>query len=205
MNDQYLTTRVVAPTVQHIAARDDEFASRTGTGSPFSLADLHSTHSRRLYRTILAITKNLDDAEDALQETFLRAWRAMHTFEGRSTVYSWLTRIAINTALEMLRTRRARGEQSIDSQLDNDGNLVCLEVRDPNPDPEQLYHLRQRRMGLQKAIKKLDRSLREPIQLRLMNESSLKEIGRTLNISEGAVKVRLHRARLRLSSAWENA
>jgi len=205
MNGQNLATLATVDTAEHTITRDNEFASRAGTGSPCSIADLHSTYSRRLYKTILAITKNPDDAEDALQETFLRAWQAMHTFEGRSTVYSWLTRIAINTALGMLRKRRVRGEQSINSQLDNDGDVVYLEVRDPNPDPEQLYHLRQRRMTLRKAIKKLDRSLREPIQLRIVNESSLKEIGRTLNISEGAVKVRLHRARLRLSSAWENA
>lgn len=187
------------------SARSPEMTNLHRKQEHCTIADLHSTYSRRLYSTILAITKNPDDAEDALQETFLRAWQAMHTFEGRSTVYSWLTRIAINTALETLRKRRVRGEQSINSKLDNDGEAVLLEVRDPNPDPEQLYDLRQRRRTLQKAIQKLDRRLREAIQLRVVNESSLKEISRTLNISEGAVKVRLHRARLRLSSAWESA
>jgi RNA polymerase sigma-70 factor, ECF subfamily len=170
-----------------------------------AFAELHAIYSRRLYSTILAITKHPEDAEDALQDTFLRACMAMHTFEGRSTVYSWLTRIAINSALTILCQRRVRGEIKFASQSDNHADAVSLEIKDPTPNPEQLCDLRQRRVTLLRAIRKLDSRLRKPVQMRMMNESSLKEISRTLNISEGAVKVRLYRARLRLSAVCGRA
>src|ERR1700733_5819150 len=72
--------------------------------------ELHAIYSKRLYRTIVAITKNSDDAEDVLQDTFLRPYSAYATSEGRSSIYSWLTRIAINSALMVLRKRRVRCE-----------------------------------------------------------------------------------------------
>jgi RNA polymerase sigma-70 factor (ECF subfamily) len=200
MNCPNRATLMNIDTVEHTVARDNEFAFAARAESPCAFAELHAIYSRRLYRTILQITKNPEDAEDALQETFLRACLAMHAFEGRSTVYTWLTRIAINSALRLLQKRRDRGEMQFDSQPENHIHAVCIEIKDPNPNPEQLYDLRQRRVTLLKAIHKLDSRLREPIQMRMANESSLKEISRRLNISEGAVKVRLYRARLRLSA-----
>jgi RNA polymerase sigma-70 factor, ECF subfamily len=189
----------------HSLARDNDFESQARVGSPCAFAELHAVYSQRLYRTALAITKNPEDAEDALQETFLRACLAMHTFEGRSTFYTWLTRIAINSALAILHKRRVRGEIHIDSHSDKHADAVRLEIKDPTPNPEQLYDLRQRYATLLKAIRQLNTRLREPIQMRMANESSLKEISRKLNISEGAVKVRLHRARLLLSAVCERA
>ena len=186
-------------------ARDNEVESPARVASPCAFAELHAVYSQRLYRTALAITKNPEDAEDALQETFMRACLAMHTFEGRSAVYTWLTRIAINSALAILHKRRVRDEIHIDSDSDKHADAIRLEINDPNPNPEQLYVLRQRYATLLKAIHELNTRLREPIQMRMANESSLKEISRALNISEGTVKVRLHRARLRLSAVCGRA
>ncbi len=205
MKEQNRATLEINDTIEHATLREDACTLEIRRESPHTIADLHLTYSHRLYKTILAITKNPEDAEDVLQETFLRAWLALHSFEGRSSVYSWLTRIAMNTAFEILRKRHVRGEISMDSQLGNDGEVRSYEIRDPNPNPEQIHDLRQRRMTLHKAIQKLDHRLRRPVQMRIRNESSLKEIGRTLNISEGAVKVRLHRARVRLSAVQESA
>lgn len=205
MNGQNRAALETIDTIEHASLQDHACTSETRTESPRTIADLHLIYSHRLYKTILAITKNPEDAEDVLQETFLRAWLALHAFEGRSTVYSWLTRIAINTAFEVLRKRRVRGEISMDSQLDNDGEVRSYQIRDPNPNPEQLHDLHQRRATLHRAIQKLDHRLKQPIQMRIKNESSVKEIGRTLNISESTVKVRLHRARLRLSAVRESA
>lgn len=185
---------------QRELAQDKELVSAAQAGSPGDFAELYSLYSRRLYKSIIAITKNAEDAEDVLQETFLRAYLAIHTFEGRSTIYSWLTRIAINSSLMLLRKRRARAEVLFDPQPDALSETLCFEIPDQAPTPERVYELRHRRVALVRAIRNLDTRLRRPIQMRITTESSIKEIGRALNISEAAVKTRLHRARLRLST-----
>jgi RNA polymerase sigma-70 factor (ECF subfamily) len=194
-----------ACSVERSITHDDEIVSAAQAGCPKAFAALHAIYSRRLYSTILAITRSPEDAEDALQETFMRVHLAIHTFEGRSTVYSWLTRIAINSALMVLRKRRARTEILFDPQPDAQADAACFDIKDSAPNPEQIYDLRQRFVRLLRAIRKLSPSLREPIQMRMTNESSLKEIGRSLNITEAAVKARLYRARLRLSATYQRS
>src|ERR1700678_882378 len=98
----------------HCAPRLDQrlvYAAQSGCRAAFD--ELVSLYSRRVRRTVLAITKNSEDAEDAMQESFLRAFLAISRFEGRSSFYTWLTRIAINSALMILRRRRARPEFSL--------------------------------------------------------------------------------------------
>jgi DNA-directed RNA polymerase specialized sigma24 family protein len=88
----------------------DDVVSAAQAGSAEAFRKLHVLYSRRLYKTIVAIMKNPQGAEDALQDTFLRAYLAIDRFEGRSNIYSWLTRIAINSAIMILRKRSARAE-----------------------------------------------------------------------------------------------
>ena len=200
MNGLNRATLLNVHTADPVIALDDEIVSGLQAGSPRAFAELHAIYSRRLYNTIIAITKSPEDAEDALQETFLRVHLAIHTFEGRSTIYSWLTRIAINSALMILRKRRARPEILFDPQPDAQAEAFCGEIKDSAPNPEQIYALRQRGARLLRAIQNLGPRLREPLHMLMAKDSSLKEIGRTLNISEAAVKSRLHRARQRLSA-----
>ena len=202
MNAPNHVTSLNVRSMERAIAQDNEIVSVVQAGSARPFAELHSIYSRRLYNTILAITKSPEDAEDALQETFLRAYLAIHTFEGRSTVYSWLTRIAINSALMILRKRRTRAEISLDPQPDAPAERFCIEIKDSAPNPEQICDEHQRRAGLLKAFQKLSPHLQEPMRMRMMADSSLKEISRALNISEGAVKARLHRARRRLSAVY---
>jgi RNA polymerase sigma-70 factor, ECF subfamily len=196
MNDQAATP---------VLAGAGDFEAKVRAGVPDTFADLYALYSRRLYKTIFAITKHPEDTEDALQDTFMRACLAMHTFEGRSTIYSWLTRIAINSALLVLRKRRIRSEICLDPHSGSFADTAPLDIRDSAPNPEQLCDLNQRYTILIRAVGNLRASLRTPIQMRMETESSLKEISQRLRISEGAVKARLHRARARLSSAFENA
>jgi RNA polymerase sigma-70 factor, ECF subfamily len=185
--------------------QDSEIVAAARAGSPEAFAELYLIYSTRLYRTIFGITKSPEDAEDALQDTFLSASLAIRAFEGRGSVYSWLTRIAINSALLILRRRRARAELLFDPQPDICAETPRIEIRDPAPDPEQICDLRQRRMRLKRAIRNLNAPLREPIRMWVANESSMKEISRSLNISEAAVKTRLHRARVQLSATSMNS
>src|SRR5580692_3118808 len=128
-----------------LAARpDDPLVTAIKAGVPGAFAQLHAIYSPRLYRTIIAITKNPEDAEDALQETFLRAHLSVHAFEGRSNIYTWLSRIAINSALMILRKRRTRPVELFDPQPDDRGETMSCEPRGPGPNPEEVYDLRQR-------------------------------------------------------------
>ena len=199
MNETNHAPLVNIPSMGCTITRHDEIVSAAQAGSPRALAELHAIYSRRLYKRVLAITRSREDAEDALQETFLRVHLAIHAFEGRSNIYSWLTRIAINTALMILRRRRARHEILFDPQPDDGSEAHSFEVKDSGPNPEQVYDLHQRRVMLRRAIHKLNAQLRTPLEMQMTGGSQIKEICQALNISEAAVKTRLHRARRQVS------
>jgi RNA polymerase sigma-70 factor (ECF subfamily) len=103
-----------------------------------------SSRNNQFFKTILRITKNWEDAEDALQDTFLRAYLALHRFEGGSSAYRWLTRIAINSALMILRRRRSRPEALLISSFQEGDRDFPLEFEDTSSNPEELCDLRLR-------------------------------------------------------------
>jgi RNA polymerase sigma-70 factor (ECF subfamily) len=179
------------------ARRSGQPANSAHSEFPGAFADLYTAYSQRLYKTILTITKNHEDAEDALQEAFLRVHLRLQTFEGRSSIYSWLTRIAINSALMVLRRRRSRPETLFDPQQDTQEGTPRIEIAESSPNPEQICDWRQRSVRVLDAIHSLDPHLQAPIRMRMM-DSSMKEICCALNLSQAAVKARLHRARRRL-------
>src|ERR1700739_1225049 len=126
------------------ARREDPLVRAVQAEVPEAFAQLYAIYSPRLYRTITAITKNPEDAQDALQETFLRAHLRVHAFEGRSSIYSWLSRIAINCALMILRKRRTRPEVLFDPQPNHRGcETTFFEVKAADANPEEAYYLRQ--------------------------------------------------------------
>jgi RNA polymerase sigma-70 factor, ECF subfamily len=193
-------TRPLDLTVEQVVTPVDEIVVAAQSGSSAAFEELHSIYSRRLYKTIISITRNPHDAEEALQETFLRAYLAIKTFEGKSKVYSWLTRIAINCALMILRKRRVHTEVLFDSQSDERGEAIAFEVRDSALNPEEVCVLHQRHHRTLRAIRSLSPRLRTPIRMQAMRGWSIKEISRALNISEAAVKSRLTRARKQISA-----
>jgi RNA polymerase sigma-70 factor, ECF subfamily len=194
-------TSLLDLTVEHVIAPADEIVAAAKAGSSAAFEELHSIYSRRLYQTIFSITNNPYDAEEALQETFFKAYRAIKTFEGKSKIYSWLTRIAINSALMILRKRRVRSEMSFDLQPEDGGETIALEVKDSAPNPEELCILHQRQHRTLRAIRRLSPHLRMPIRMQIMRGWSIVEISQALNISEAAVKSRLYRARQQLSTS----
>jgi RNA polymerase sigma-70 factor (ECF subfamily) len=147
------------------------------------------------------MTKNREDAEDALQDTFLRAYIALHTFQERSSFYTWVTKIAINSALMILRRRRARAEVSFDSPSETEEATSGFEFRDTGPSPEHICVHRQSYACMRRSIWNLQPRLRQVIEMRMMGNYSIREIAHALQISEAAVKSRLSRARARLASA----
>src|SRR5580698_5845413 len=164
--------------------RQDPLVRAVQAGVPGAFSQLYATYSRRLYSTIIAITKNAEDAQDALQETFLRVHLRLHAFEGRSSIYSWLSRIAMNSAFMILRKRRARPEVLFDPQPGNRSEMISFEPKDPAPNPEEACDLRQRQVKASRAIYRLDPTLLAPFRMQIKHGWSVREISHALNISE---------------------
>lgn len=174
-------------------------AARSGSAAAF--AELMAIYRQRVYQKLLMITRNREDAEDALQDTFLRAYKGLHAFEERSSFYTWVTTIAINSALMILRKRRSRSEVSFDHLNEAGEDFPGLEFKDSSPTPEHVCLHRQRYAQMLRSIEKLQPRLRQVIELRMRGNTSIREIAKALQISEAAVKSRLSRARMRLEPA----
>jgi RNA polymerase sigma-70 factor (ECF subfamily) len=172
------------------------FAAQSGCQASFN--ELFCLYSRRVYRTALTITKNAGDAEDAMQDAFLRAFVAINRFEGRASFYSWVTRIAINSALMILRKRRTHPEILLGTAGELHDEIAPMDFQDSAPDPEEIYCQRQRHTKLIRAIQRLTPNLREVVRARLVEGCSVRDLATKFNISEAAAKSRLYRARMRL-------
>ncbi len=171
-------------------------ALRNGDRNEFSR--LVEAYYAMIYRLAIKMVGNPQDAEDILQETFIKAYRHLKDFDGRSSLSTWLYRVATNEALMFL--RRKRPEQvSIDEPLDTEeGELEPVQIVDWCCLPEQELLSSEARLHLDRAIDVLSPSLRVVFVLRDIQGLSTLETSEVLNLSETAVKTRLSRARLRL-------
>ncbi len=167
-------------------------AARSGDHTAFM--ELCGRHSRQIRWRIHRITRNREDAEDAFQDTLLRAFLNLKSFEGRSSFSSWLTRIAINSALGILRKKRS-SELPLLLASDNSENWVLWEIPDQSETPEAYCERREKEELLKCAILRLPSIFREVVELRHEREYSALEIAELLGISVAAAKSRLSRAR----------
>src|SRR5271156_2242525 len=117
---------------------DWDLIRQAGVGNPQAQEQLFKTHTPRLYRAVFAILRNKEDAEDAVQESWCRAYANLHSFEGRSAFSTWLTRIAINSALMLRRRKGYRVETSLDDILDNRSEPVFDKTVTEPPNPEEI-------------------------------------------------------------------
>jgi len=185
--------------------RDQRLVYAAQAGCRTAFGELFNLYSRRIQLTIFSITKNSADAEDAMQDSFLQAFLAIRRFEGRANFYTWLTRIAINSSLMILRRRRARPEVSFNGPLEWEDELVPLDFEDSAPGPEETYDQWQRQSSLIRAIHRLSPNLREVVRVRVTEECSVREVADRFNISLAAAKSRLYRARRRLGVSRANS
>lgn len=169
-------------------------------GSGMAFEQLYALHASAIYRVTLSITRDPSDAEDAMQDAFLRAYLNLDKFRNESPFYSWLVRIAINSSLELLRKRRRR-EFLLEDYSDPESDVVTIEVADSRPNPEGSFSLKQTHIRLERSLKVLPKRLRVVAELRILQEQSIHEISAILGISQNAAKSRLHRARKRIASA----
>jgi RNA polymerase sigma-70 factor (ECF subfamily) len=166
-------------------------------GDRDACGELFELHVDRVFRTTRRITKNLEDAEDAAQESFVSAFVHLQSFGGRSRFSTWLTRIAINTALMRLRMKRGVPGMARLCLADADVPLSC-EPQDASPNPEERYAEHERTGILRQAVRKLRPTLRETVEVYLRRQGSLQETAETLRISQSAAKTRLFHARAAL-------
>ena len=171
-------------------------------GDHQAYAELCRRHSQRTLRTVLRITRNIADAEDTLQEALLKAYTHIGEFDGRSAFSSWLTRIAINAALMLLRKRRSQPVYGFEVDPEA-GDFRPPEPAETSYNPEESCIQSALENELAKAIRYLPPCLRVVIQLRCQEHASVAQIAKTLSISESAVKSRLFRARSRIRTHLE--
>ncbi len=168
-------------------------------GNAESFATLINQYDRHIFRLALNITGNQEDAEDVLQDSFLKAYSNLDQFQGDSRFYTWLVRIAVNEALMKLRKRRGTSWVSLDEPVGTDDlSLVPREVEDWADDPEQRYAKSELQDILNQAIEKLEPQFRTVFVLRDVEEFSTQETAEMLGLSVPAIKSRLLRARLKL-------
>ncbi len=180
-------------------AREDEHvlvaAAKSGDSAAFE--ELVSRYERKIFRLTMNITRNREDAEDAMQDAFLKSYSHLKNFQGDSRFYTWLVRIAANEALMRLRKRRPN-QFSLDEPIAGEEDLMPRELQDWGPGPEQRFAQTEMREILSSAIDELEPDYRTVFVLRDIEELSTEDTASTLGISVPAVKSRLLRARLKL-------
>jgi RNA polymerase sigma-70 factor, ECF subfamily len=185
----------------HSEVSDDDLITAAQHGDQKAFAELCKRHSTVTKRKIFMIVRNHEDAEDALQDALLRAYTHLSSFRRSCKFSTWLTTIGANSALMILRKRRARRETySSTSGLDTE----IVELQEPvdrSPGPEGIYLKQQVILLLRQEVEKLHPSLRSVVNQYYGSECSLEEAAKTQEISLGAAKSRLLRGRVRLRSS----
>jgi RNA polymerase sigma-70 factor, ECF subfamily len=177
-------------------------AAKLGNHSAFE--ELWVRHSNTAFKFVYRIIGNRDDAEDAVQDAWMKAFVHLKTFDGRSKFSTWLTRIAINSALMVLRRKRSRPETSMDWSGDGE-TWQQWEVPDNRLNIEDLYLQKEAELKLKEAIERLQPRLRSVMEIQRLHYRSNKEVADAAGISVPAVKSRLLRARALLRNSLRSS
>jgi RNA polymerase sigma-70 factor (ECF subfamily) len=167
-------------------------------GNPRAFSELVGRYEAKIFRLAQHITQNREDAEDVLQETFLKAYEHLDQFQGNSKFYTWIVRIAVNQALMKLRRRKTDKSVSMDETIDTGEDTVTREIAAWEENPEQRYSRTELNGILDTAIESLAPPYRSVFVLRDIEELSTEDTAEALGLSIPAVKSRLLRARLQL-------
>ena len=167
-------------------------------GDARAFGELVRRYEGKIFRLALHVTQNREDAEDVLQETFLKAYEHLDQFKGDSKFYTWIVRIAVNQSLMKLRRRKTDKSVSLDEAIDTGEDTITREVAAWDEDPEQRFSREELGEILDTAVESLEPAYRSVFVLRDIEELSTEETAEALNLSVPAVKSRLLRARLQL-------
>ena len=167
-------------------------------GDAAAFTELITRYERKIFRLARNITQNQEDAEDVLQEVFMKSYTHLDSFEGNSRFYTWLVRIAVNESLMKLRKRKSDKLVSLDEPVDTGEEEIVREIAVWENTPEQRYSQTELRRILDEAISGLAPLYRTVFHLRDVEEMSTEDTGEALGLTIPAVKSRLLRARLQL-------
>jgi RNA polymerase sigma-70 factor, ECF subfamily len=181
---------------------DQELVLQAKSGHSDAFGELYERHRLKIYRSVFRILRNSQDAEDALQQSFQRAFTGLHRFREDSAFSTWVTRIAINEALMMLRRRRVTTPLFVTND-DAVNAMSPMDVADDGPTPEQAFAAKERRAVVTHAISRLRKSLRIVALLRDLQGLSNAETARQLGLTVTAVKARTFHARRHLRKHLE--
>jgi RNA polymerase sigma-70 factor, ECF subfamily len=186
------------------ALGDAELVQRARQRDAGAFRAIMRRYNRRLYRVARSVTRDDSEAEDVVQEVYLRAFTNLGTFRGDSSLATWLTRIALNEALGRLRRRRPTVELStLDAESQDETRIIQFPQMTANSDPERAVAQREIRLLMERAIDELPEAFRIVFVMREIEELSVEETANFLNLPEATVKTRLHRARRLLREVLE--
>lgn len=185
----------------HLPQFEDNPVAAAPRGPAAAFDGLWRAYSAKVLRTTWRITKNREDAEDALQDAFMRAYVHLQDFDGRSSFSTWLTRIAINSALMILRKRRSAAEVSLNDSGAFGSRPASFEVADHAASPEVRYAELEQEGMLRESIAALPEGTRKAIQLRKLEERSLPETAQLMGLSLNVAKTRIYRAKVALRAS----
>jgi RNA polymerase sigma-70 factor, ECF subfamily len=171
-------------------------AAKNGNQRAFEV--LVERHQQRMLAFARRYTRVREDAEDVVQQTFQKAFIHLNKFQGKSSFSTWLTRIAINEALMLMRRGRGLREIPVDDSNDHGVAASAMEIPDPSPDPETSYLRRERLQILSEMLGNLRPGMRKAIELRELAELSTEETAQRMGVSVAAVKARIFHARKKL-------
>ena len=195
----YNTKNKVRPIHQETQKRTETdlvHAAKAGEAAAFTL--LYERYATQLYRATQRITRNREDAEDAVQDALLSALRHVGDFDGRSSFSTWLTRIAMNSALMILRKRRNWIGIASDAEDDFESDGPAHQVADRGPSPESHFARTEEDGILHRAVQKLRPRLRQIIQIQHLQDRSIRETAKVVGITVAATKARLFHAKAAL-------
>ena len=177
---------------------DHSLVQACRAGQTEAFGTLVARYQERLYPTILRLIGSAEDAEDILQETFLKAYEHLDQFQGNSKFYTWVVRIAVNQSLMKLRRRKTDRSVSLDETIDTGEDTIVREIAAWGEDPEERFSREELGEILDSAVQGLETPYRSVFVLRDIEELSTEETANALGLSIPAVKSRLLRARLQL-------
>jgi len=185
-------------------ANDEVLVTEAKDGDQHAFVELCDRYGFRLKQRIFRIVRNQEDTEDVFQETLMRAYEHLNGFRGNCNFHTWITQIAINTALMLLRRRRTRSETGFEIVGEGGETIDFWEIPDPSPDPEQLYLRRQTSQMLRNAVTRLPSKFRQIVEHFHGSELKVSDAAQALGLKEGAAKSRLLRARALLRRRLKN-
>jgi RNA polymerase sigma-70 factor (ECF subfamily) len=205
MGSSDVDRRVLQPSAEVEANDEAPLLRRLQAGEDAAYAELVTRYAPRLLATARRFLRQEDDAQDAVQDAMLSAFRAIGSFHGEARLSTWLHRIVVNAALMKLRTRRRHPEQSIEELLPSfdEGGAWAMETKRWGAPSDELLERRSVRERVRRCIEQLPETYRTVLVMRDIEDLDTDEVAETLGATPNAVKIRLHRARQALRSLLE--